>query len=85
MSWTKFDPPSSRFHEFVNAGSGKWFNDVAYEDYQDDDFVKEGFEVWQKHAEREQANLDTNFFYDTLCYGLQHLKRLQTVAVYENL
>ena len=84
-TWAIFQHPSNRFHEFVNELSYYGYNDTIYEEYQNDDFVKDGLEVWTKQAGHEQANLDSDFFYDTLRFGLQQLNRLQAIAVYSDL
>ena len=83
--WNMFEHSSDRFHEFLNDLWKCASSDAIYEEYQDDDFVKQGFELWTMHNGREQANLDSDFFYDTLRFALQQLNRLQAIAVYPEL
>ena len=81
----RFNSPHPRFNEFINAIiRAKRFRRKLLSNYANDEYVMEGWQLWQDLAKQEREALehgtDGTYFSD-LCSGLHQLSNLQSVII----
>ena len=81
----RFNSPHPRFNEFINAIiRAKRFREHLLSKYANDEYVMEGWQVWQDLAKEEREALEhgtDGIYFSDLCYGLHRLSNLQSVII----